>query len=389
MKKTLPLKRAKKEDRELRVLFGLIELYIDTAKPVGSHTLQENGFEDLSSATIRNYCANLEEMGLLMQQHSSGGRIPTEEAFFLYARNCLNNFDENIKLEPEIIKELSALEEKEAKEPALYINKALQVLSKVTHLATFASSPRFDHDFIASVKLVAIDVERILAIIVTQFGLIQTETIHIDKKLSAFSLKRIEGYFLSKLHANPSESPPLDKEENSVAEYIYQEVMIRYIAKYSNFTESDIYQTGFSKLLNYQELADPSLLANSLALFENKTGLTYLLKDSIKKRKMSFYMGNELRQFCLVKTPIVILTIPYFLNQTLAGSIAIAGPLRVPYKKVMTILKIVSSLMSQSLTSSLYKYKLNFRKPQTGRSAYLEPKDTLFLEDKSEDITDE
>ena len=81
-----------------------------------------------------------------------------------------------------IINEFNLLQQKEAKEPALYINYALEVLSKITGLAVFASSPRFDHDFIASVKLIAIDVERIVAIIITQFGLIQTEILHIEKK---------------------------------------------------------------------------------------------------------------------------------------------------------------------------------------------------------------
>lgn len=391
MKKPLPIRRVKKEDREIRVLFGLIELYIETGKPVGSHTLQESGFQDLSSATIRNYCAKLEEMGFLTQHHSSGGRIPTEQAFSIYAKECLNSIEPTatIKLDSHIINEFNLLQQKEAKEPALYINYALEVLSKITGLAVFASSPRFDHDFIASVKLIAIDVERIVAIIITQFGLIQTEILHIEKKITAFSLKRLEHYFLSKLNANIDELPHLDKDENRLAEHIYHEVMIRYIARHSNFSQSDIYQTGFSKLLKYQELAEPITLANSLALFENRTALTLLLKDSMKRRGLSIYMGDELKSFSHVKTPTQVIAIPYFLNQSIAGSIGIAGPFRIPYKKVMTILKIFSSLLSQNLTNSLYKFKLNFRKPQLGRAAYLEIEDTLFLEDKSQDKTDE
>jgi heat-inducible transcriptional repressor len=391
MKKPLPIRRVKKEDRELRVLFGLIELYIETGKPVGSHTLQESGFQDLSSATIRNYCAKLEEMGFLMQHHSSGGRIPTEQAFSIYAKECLNNIEHQatIKLDAHIINEFNLLQEKEAKEPALYINYALEVLSNITGLAVFASSPRFDHDFIASVKLIAIDVERIVAIIITQFGLIQTETLHIEKKLSAFSLKRLEHYFLSKLNANIDELPHLDNDENRFAEHIYHEVMIRYIARYSNFSESDIYQTGFSKLLKYQELAEPITLANSLALFENKSALTSLLKDSMKGRGLSIYIGDELKSFSYVKTPTQVIAIPYFLNQSIAGAIGIVGPFRIPYKQVMTILKIFSSILSQNLTNSLYKFKLNYRKPQLGRAAYLEIEDTFFLEDKSQDKTDE
>ena len=83
--KALPAKKLPKNDREQAVLLGLVELYLKIGKPIGSSTLQEHGFESLSTATIRNYFSKMEEMGYLKQQHTSGGRIPTEKAFRLYA----------------------------------------------------------------------------------------------------------------------------------------------------------------------------------------------------------------------------------------------------------------------------------------------------------------
>src|SRR5579872_5172493 len=88
--KSLPAKKLPKTDREQAVLLGLVELYLRTGKPIGSQTLQENGFESLSSATIRNYFSKMEEKGLLKQAHTSGGRIPTEKAYRLYADQHLN-----------------------------------------------------------------------------------------------------------------------------------------------------------------------------------------------------------------------------------------------------------------------------------------------------------
>ncbi len=85
MRKSISLKRIGKQDRERKVLLGLVDYYIKTGKPVGSNTLKEVGFEELSSATIRNYFANLEEEGYLSQSHSSGGRIPTNLAYRTYA----------------------------------------------------------------------------------------------------------------------------------------------------------------------------------------------------------------------------------------------------------------------------------------------------------------
>src|ERR1041385_7683673 len=84
MKPLMPKKPAKSQ-REKLILFALVELYLKTGKPIGSNTLKDNWFENLSSATIRNYFAKLEEGGYLKQQHSSGGRSPTPLAYKLYA----------------------------------------------------------------------------------------------------------------------------------------------------------------------------------------------------------------------------------------------------------------------------------------------------------------
>src|SRR5690349_18344642 len=89
--KSFTQKRPAKDQRERLVLLGLVDLHLSSGKPIGSNTLRENGFENLSSATIRNYFMKLEEDGFLKQQHSSGGRIPTEKGFRLYAQECLKN----------------------------------------------------------------------------------------------------------------------------------------------------------------------------------------------------------------------------------------------------------------------------------------------------------
>src|SRR5262249_48058347 len=83
--KTLAPKKPAKDKRERLILLGLVDLYLQTGKPIGSNTLRENGFESLSSATIRNYFSKLEEEGYLKQQHSSGGRIPTSIAYKAFA----------------------------------------------------------------------------------------------------------------------------------------------------------------------------------------------------------------------------------------------------------------------------------------------------------------
>jgi heat-inducible transcriptional repressor len=190
MKSLIP-RKPPKDKREKWVLLGLIDLYLETGKPVGSNTLRENGFDTLSSATIRNYFAKLEEEGLLKQQHSSGGRIPTPLAYKLYAETYLKSplIDEK---ENKLLRQNIR---KETRELAVYLQSVAEVLSEATHCAVFLSAPRFDHDFVLDIKLVGIDSNRCLCVIITDFGQVMTELLYDSKKMSSFTLKRLENFF--------------------------------------------------------------------------------------------------------------------------------------------------------------------------------------------------
>jgi heat-inducible transcriptional repressor len=192
----LTAKKLPKNDREQAVLFGLIDLYLKSSKPIGSQTLQENGFESLSSATIRNYFAKLETLGYLKQPHTSGGRIPTGKAFRFYA----DVFQDQGILDSshgEILEEVFRGKEKEI---GTLVHQASEMLSRLSKCAVFISTPRFDQDFIQDVKLIQLDPMRLLTIVITDFGLIRTETIYLEQEVDDDFIKRCEKYFLWRLN---------------------------------------------------------------------------------------------------------------------------------------------------------------------------------------------
>lgn len=135
--KPITVKKLAKHDRERQVLIGLIELYLKTGKPIGSNTLKEFSFEVLSSATIRNYFAHLEEAGYLSQQHSSGGRIPTAKAFRLYAQE----YEGESNISESHLRELTNLRNQETQELAAYLEQAADRLSNLSQAAVFICSP--------------------------------------------------------------------------------------------------------------------------------------------------------------------------------------------------------------------------------------------------------
>src|SRR5690242_5254749 len=183
--KALLSKKLPKNDREQAVLLGLIELYLKLGKPIGSSTLQEHGFESLSSATIRNYFSKMEESGYLKQQHTSGGRIPTEKAFKLYA----DTYKAQGTVEEGQEDTLSEALKKEHREVATLINRAADLLSEMTKCAVFVSTPRFDQDFVQDIRLIELDPTKLLAVVITNFGLIRTESIYLDHPIGASFLQ--------------------------------------------------------------------------------------------------------------------------------------------------------------------------------------------------------
>jgi heat-inducible transcriptional repressor len=374
--KHLAKKKPAKDQREQLLLFGLVELYIKTGRPVGSHTLKECGFESLSSATIRNYFVKLEQQGFLKQQHSSGGRVPTPEAYKAYASHVLHQGHLSDKEKVYLHKAL----EKETREVAGYLQDAIETLSEASGCAIFLSAPRFDHDFILDVKLISLDHRRCLCVLLTDFGQVHTQILHAGKKLGSSTLKKIESYFHWKL--TNLDKPRLTEEELEMATRFYNEVILRHIVGSSHFTTEDIIKTGVSKLLRTSDLAEPSALASILSLFENTTYLRSLLRECSKLGQLRLWIGDDLRSSSL--TNCSVLAIPYRIHQTIVGALGILGPNRIPYRKMLGILELASEKISAALTNSLYKFKITYRSPQENPCDKLEEAPYMLLEDKQD-----
>lgn len=378
-------KKAGKKAREQQVLIGVVEHFLKTGKPVGSNTLRGAGFEDISAATIRNYFSELEKEGYLKQQHTSGGRIPTQKAYRLYAEKC---FDSTV-VSPQEEEAVQAIRKSETKEIATYLQHCAETLSLLTNDAVFLSAPRFDHDFIVNLKLVPIDVYRFLCVLITDFGVIQTELFHADKKLSSFAMKRIESYFHWRL-TGKNKPENLEEEEETLAKQFYNELMVRYIVGYSNFIDEEIYRTGFSKLLTYPDFHDTTVLANSLSLFENAHSMRLLLRDCCSHETLKYWIGNDLTSYATEKPMCTVIATPYKINKQIVGAIGILGPVRMPYRQLFGLLRAFSESMSEALTRNIYKFKINYRQPQRG-TLYLQKEEhqligqsrLMLLEDKS------
>lgn len=377
-------KRSVKQKREKLVLFGVIEHYIRTGKAVGSNTLKEAGFKTLSSATIRNYFATLEKEGFLLQQHISGGRIPTEKAYRYYANEVFEK--ESVK---EPIAKLKPLAAWDSKEITALLQFSAETVSDITGLATFISAPRFDHDFIVDLKIVPLDLSRAVCLIITEFGSVKAEIIKIDFKLTNFIIKRVEEYFQWRLKG--FEKPEhLTSEEESFAESVYNEMVVRFVVGHTTFLSEDLIRVGFSKLLSLSDFQEAKEVAPSLALFENTQAMRLLLRECFRRNKPQVWIGEDLKSYSEIKPECAVMAVPYHINRQPIGAIGVLGPIRMPYKSLFGVLEQASSLVGGALTKAIYKFKITYRQPDRSLSQIIQEEKKLLsdykpmlLEDKS------
>ncbi len=357
MGKVTAIKKGSRKHREIEVLFGLVSLFLKDGKPVGSHTLKNNGFDHLSSATIRNYFAKLEVEGFLTQHHASGGRVPTDQAYRLFAEEIKDT--EVVSKDDDLF--LESVLKKETKEVSLYLQEAIEAISEMTGCAVMISAPRFDQDFIIDVKLLRLDENRVLFAIITDFSLVHTETIYLPKTKTPLSIEKIQQYFCFRLTGN--NRPNLDREELNFAQTNYNEIILRHFVAYTNMEKEDIYRSGFSKLLTHSEFHEPTILSRTLALLESKSALRFMMNECFKSDELKYWIGEDLKSHLQQPYACSLIAIPYKLHTKVVGTIAVLGPSRLDYEKVFGILKAASKYISENLTKSMYKYKLTYRQP--------------------------
>ncbi|MDF2549685.1 MAG: hrcA [Chlamydiales bacterium] len=357
--KPMTKRKSGKLEREKKVLLGLIDFYLQTGEPVGSETLRQHSFPDLSSATLRNYFVHLEEKGFLTQQHASGGRFPTDLAYQVYADEYA--LESTVSAADQ--KAIDELQMANRPEVALYLQKMADLASKLTRTAVILSAPKFDQDYIADVKLVVLDVRKIVSVIVTNFGVVRTDVFHLDRTINQAFVASVEEYFRARMGNQPF-SHTFSPEDFAWAKELYNELLMRYIVDYTNFSDEEIYRTGFSQLLSYKEFSDINAFSSALALFEKVGALRRLLRETQQGEKLSFWIGDQLKNYCEPAVNCALLSIEYRIHDKVVGAIGLIGPKRLPYRRLFGVLKAISHSISKTLTACLYKYKISYRQAE-------------------------
>lgn len=335
-------------ERKLKVLKAIVKEYIETAEAVGSRTLSRKYNFGVSPATLRNEMADLEDMGYLIQPHTSSGRVPTDKGYRLYVDSLMSDIEleENDKLAIE-----NCIEEVRTKMEDIesVIHETSRMLSKLTNYTTVAVTMNAQETYrIKHIQLVNINESKLLLILVTDKGVIKSEELITKVNLEQAKLNLISDNLTRKLGGMT-----VNDLDDSLISYIKYEV-----GEYAGFVDdllhlinNDVGQehyvttSGATNIFNYPEFSDIIKAKSFLNMMERKDVVEDMINtQGIQKDNLNIVIGTGDED---IGNDFSIVTATYNMSDDLKGKISFIGPTRMDYARLYSIINYMSLLLNK------------------------------------------
>jgi heat-inducible transcriptional repressor len=339
-------------ERDRQILQSLIDEYILTAEPVGSRRISKKYHLDLSSATIRNVMADLEEMGYLHQPHTSAGRMPTEKGFRFYVDSILE-VRELTRGEKEYIRrkyEISTMDVSEI------MRENSIALSKLSQNISIIMAPRFTSTILKHLEFLKISEHRILVILVSQSGIVQNRIIESGEDVLQDDLNRYSNY-LNELFVGLSLEEVKEKliDEMTKEKAMYDELLSKALKlgeqALSREEETEVYIEGKINIFNYPEFAEIERMKTLIKTFEEKSKIVKLLNKTLIAKGVQIFIGSENQlpelQDC------ALITSSFSQGKHVLGTLGVIGPTRMNYCKIIPVVDYTAKLISKILEMKL------------------------------------
>src|SRR5579871_3640741 len=339
-------------DRAQTLLRILIESYIRDGQPVGSRVLSRDSGLQLSSATIRNVMADLEEYGFVSSPHTSAGRIPTDKGYRFFVNTLLRMQP----LEESAVAEIRRQVDGKRDSSKDLISSVSQLLSQVTHLAGVVTVPRTQQASITHVEFVVLSENRVLAVLVFNDREVQNRIIQLERYYSPDELRRASNYLneqfrgrsltevrqeiLRQLSEARAHVNQIMLDAISVAQQIFaggEESRLEYVIK------------GETNLMGVAELTSVEKLRRLFEAFNEKRDFLHLLDQSLNAEGVQIFIGHESGYQILDDCSVV--TAPYADGKAVVGVLGVIGPTRMAYERVIPIVDLTAKLLGAALNS--------------------------------------
>ncbi|AEY66316.1 heat-inducible transcriptional repressor HrcA [Clostridium sp. BNL1100] len=342
------------DDRKLKILQAIIDDYIYSAEPVGSRTIAKKHELGLSSATIRNEMADLEEMGLLEQPYTSAGRVPSDKGYRLYVDQLMKINEltdseiEKIRSDMNIrINELSQL-----------IRNASAVMSRFTKYTSMAITPHMKQSVLKAVQVVPIEPGKALVIIVTDANVVRNNLIRIPESVTPDFLIQISNMLNEQLKGFTLEMLKSDilnekfEKLNSLPYGLIKPILDGIEDLIKTIDKPEVYLEGATNILNFPEFKEVDKAKEFLNILDEKKFVSDLLtNNSNKNNEIIIHIGNENAIEGIKDCSLV--TASYSVGNHVIGTIGIIGPTRMEYSKVVSSMNYIRNKINQEILKLL------------------------------------
>ena len=330
------------DERKRKILHAIIQTYLETGEPVGSRTISKYSDLKLSSATIRNEMSDLEEMGYIIQPHTSAGRIPSDKGYRLYVDHLMQEKEREVtELKELMIQRTDKLEQ--------VLKRVVKVLANNTNYATMISAPQYHQNKLKFIQLSRVDEHQILAVIVAEGNVIRNTLIPLCEELDTETILKLNILLNTMLNGKTIAEINLQmissmKEQAGIHSNIISDVVDAVAEAIHSDEGMEIYTGGATNIFRYPELSDNGKASELIQTLEEKQMLAELVTETLNKedKGIQVYIGSESPIQSMKDCSVVTAT--YELGQGLQGTIGIIGPKRMDYENVMSTLK---TLMDQ------------------------------------------
>ena len=336
------------DDRKWTILQAIIKTYLETGEPVGSRTISKYPGLNLSSATIRNEMSDLEEMGYILQPHTSAGRIPSDAGYRLYVDRMMEEKDREVT-------EMKELMIQRQDKMELLLKQVVKVLAANTNYATMISGPQYHRTKLKFIQLSVVNEEQILAVIVAEGNVVKNKMINMEHGLDHETVLRMNILLNSRLNGLTIEEINLAtisalKEEAGIHSELVSRVLDAVAEAISQEEDMEIYTSGATNFFKYPELSDSEKASELISTFEEKHPLASLMKEEgihDDEHGIQVYIGQETPVSAMKDCSVV--TASYDLGGGMYGRIGIVGPKRMDYDKVVGVLKNLTQQLDEIL----------------------------------------
>lgn len=327
------------DDRKITILKAIIKTYLETGEPVGSRTISKFTDLKLSSATIRNEMSDLEEMGYIIQPHTSAGRIPSDKGYRFYVDQIMQEKEQEVTEVKELmIQRVDRVE--------LVLKKLAHLLAANTNYAAMISGPRYHRNKLKFIQLSMMDTRKMLVVVVVEGNLIKNTMVDIDAAISQDELLNLNILLNSALNGLTIDEINLgvisDLKNQAGVHSQVVDLVLNEVAAAIRPDEEDlqIYTSGTTNIFKYPELSDGEKASQLISTFEQKDQLQELIdevNESESENGIQVYIGNETPLQTMKDCSVV--TANYELGEGIRGTIGIIGPKRMDYEKVLGTLR--------------------------------------------------